>query len=188
VTLFGFSGGANIVIRVAVGGAPAAAGALAGAGSSVPESLVILDPDYLVADPGWGDLVSIDPSFMTVWSPFSYLGHAVDFPVTVICSGDPGSPTPITTMWARTTWEACSTSRYRTRGSSASGLRTTAESPVQAVPGVRIFLCDEQRQSPPSRARLEAGSKGGVEAAFRNPLLCPISDAEVRSPPPRDYS
>ena len=92
------------MIRVAVGGAPAAAGALAGAGSSVPESLVILDPDYLVADPGWGDLVSIDPSFMTVWSPFSYLGHAVDFPVTVICSGDPGLSRELGDPWAKDSW------------------------------------------------------------------------------------
>jgi hypothetical protein len=106
VTLFGFSGGANIAIPVAVGGVPASKGAIGGAGSSIPESLVILDPDYLVADPAWGDLVSIDPSFMTVWSPFGYLGRPVDFPITVICSGDPGLSRELGDPWAKDSWLA----------------------------------------------------------------------------------
>jgi Carboxylesterase family len=106
VTLFGFSGGATMAVPVALGGAPPAEGALAGAGSPVPESFVILDPDYLVADPAWGDLVAIDPSFMTVGSPFGYLGHPVDFPITVICSGDPGLSRELGDPWAKDSWLA----------------------------------------------------------------------------------
>ena len=106
MTLFGFSGAANLAVPVALGGASPSEGALAGAGSSVPESLVILDPDYLVADPAWGDLVSLDPSFMTVWSPFGYLGHPVDFPITVIDSGDPGLSRELGDPWAKDSWLA----------------------------------------------------------------------------------
>jgi acetyl esterase/lipase len=106
VTLFGLSGGANLAVPVALGGAPASKGALAGAGSSIPESLVILDPDYLAADPVWGDLVSIDPSFMAVWSPFGYLGHPVNVPITVICSGDPGLSRELGDPWAKDSWLA----------------------------------------------------------------------------------
>jgi hypothetical protein len=50
--------------------------------------------------------VSIDSSFMTVWSPFSYLGQTVDFPLTVICSGDPGLSRELGDPWAKDSWLA----------------------------------------------------------------------------------
>ena len=106
VTLFGFSGGANIAVPVALGGVPPSKGALAGAGSSLPESLVILDPDYLVADPVWINVMAADLSFMKTWSPFGYLGHPVDFPITVICSGDPGLSRELGDPWAKDSWLA----------------------------------------------------------------------------------
>ena len=106
VTLFGFSGGANYVVPVAVGGVPPSEGALAGAGSSVPESLAVLDPDYLHADPAWARMMAVDPSFMSVGSPFSYLGHPMNFPITVICSGDPGLSRELGDPWAEDSWLA----------------------------------------------------------------------------------
>jgi hypothetical protein len=88
LTLFGHSGGAMGATMEAFSRAPASQGALKGAGSTIPDTLVVFDGDYLLGDPTWDELLASDPGLMQVYTPWRYLGRRVDFPVTVIGSGD----------------------------------------------------------------------------------------------------
>ena len=54
--------------------------ALEGAGSTIPESLVLFDGDCLLADPMWDTFVTADPSFMQVESPWPLPGPAGRLP------------------------------------------------------------------------------------------------------------
>ena len=108
VTLFGHSAGAQQAVMEAFTGASASAGALAGAGSAVPDSLVLFDGDYIIADPStpWDTVVADDASAMKHWTPWSYLGQHVDFPVTLLASGDPSLTRELGDPWAKDSWLA----------------------------------------------------------------------------------
>jgi hypothetical protein len=105
LTLFGHSNGAMGATMEAFGRAPASKGGLRGAGSTIPESLVVLDGDYLLAqqDP-WDAELKEDPGIMQVYTPWQYLGRQVDFPVTVIGSGDPNLSRSLGDPWATDSW------------------------------------------------------------------------------------
>jgi hypothetical protein len=105
LTLFGHSNGAMGATMEAFSRAPASKGALKGAGSTIPESLVVFDGDYLLAqqDP-WDVELKEDPGIMQVYTPWQYLGRRVDFPVTVIGSGDPNLSRSLGDPWATDSW------------------------------------------------------------------------------------
>jgi hypothetical protein len=105
LTLFGHSNGAMGATMEAFSRAPASKGALKGAGSTIPESLVVFDGDYLLAqqDP-WDAELKEDPGIMQVYTPWHYLGRRVDFPVTVIGSGDPNLSRSLGDPWATDSW------------------------------------------------------------------------------------
>ena len=108
VTLFGHSAGAQQAVMEAFTGASASAGALAGAGSTIPDSLVLFDGDYIIGDPStpWDTVVANDASAMKHWTPWSYLGKRVDFPVTLLASGDPSLTRELGDPWAKDSWLA----------------------------------------------------------------------------------
>ena len=108
VTLFGHSAGAQQAVMEAFTGAPASLGALAGAGSTIPDSLVLFDGDYVIGDPStpWDKVVANDASAMKHWTPWSYLGQRVDFPITLIASGDPSLTREFGDPWAKDSWLA----------------------------------------------------------------------------------
>lgn len=107
LTLFGHSGGANEALMEPFSGASASEGALEGAGSTIPESLVVFDADYLLAgDPMWDAWLTGDPSIMQLITPWPSLGRPVGFPVTVIGSGDPGLSRELGDPWAEDSWLA----------------------------------------------------------------------------------
>ena len=88
LTLFGHSYGAISAMMAAFSGIPASKSGLQGAGSTIPESLVVFDGDYLLASFG-DDLLARDPGLMHVFTPWDYLGRRVDFPITFIDSVTP---------------------------------------------------------------------------------------------------
>jgi acetyl esterase/lipase len=102
--LFGHSAGANNATAEAFSGASASAGGLEGAGSTVPESLVLFDGDILLGDQMWDGFLAADPGFMQLIAPWQYAGRRVDFPVTVIGSGDPNLSRPLGDPWAKDSW------------------------------------------------------------------------------------
>ncbi|MCX6374414.1 MAG: alpha/beta fold hydrolase [Actinobacteria bacterium] len=105
LTLFGHSAGAMQAASEAFSGAPASEGGLEGAGSTLPESLVLLDGDWMIiGDPMWNRLLAEDPGIMQVATPWQYVGRRVDFPVTVINSGDPYLSVPLGDPWAKDSW------------------------------------------------------------------------------------
>jgi len=105
LTLFGHSAGAMEAASEAFSGASASKGGLEGAGSTIPESLVIFDGDWMIAsDPMWNRLLAEDPGIMQVATPWQYLGRRVDFPITVINSGDPSMSGPLGDPWAKDSW------------------------------------------------------------------------------------
>ena len=105
LTLFGHSNGAMGATMEAFSSAPASAGGLEGAGSTIPDALVVFDGDYLLAqaDP-WDELLAEDPGLMQVYTPWQYLGRRVEFPVTVIGSGDPNLSRSLGDPWATDSW------------------------------------------------------------------------------------
>ena len=107
LTLFGHSNGAMGATMEAFSRAPASAGGLEGAGSTIPDALVVFDADYLLAqtDP-WDELLAEDPGLMQVYTPWQYLGRRVDFPVTVVGSGDPALSRELGDPWANDSWLA----------------------------------------------------------------------------------
>ena len=107
LTLFGHSNGAMGATMEAFSRAPASKGGLKGAGSTIPESLVVFDGDYLLAqqDP-WDKVLEEDPGIMQVYTPWQYLGRRVDFPVTVIGSGDVNLSRSLEDPWAKDSWFA----------------------------------------------------------------------------------
>ena len=89
----------------AFSGAPASEGGLEGAGSTIPESLVLFDGNWMIAgDPVWNRLLAEDPGIMQLTTPWQYLGRRVDFPITVINSGDPYLSVPLGDPWAKDSW------------------------------------------------------------------------------------
>ena len=109
LTLFGHSAGAMQAAVEALGGVSASEGALEGAGSTLPESLVLFDPDYLLGDSMWDPILAADPhpaDVMRLETPWSYLGERVDFPITVIDSGDPSLSRELGDPWAKDSWLA----------------------------------------------------------------------------------
>ena len=108
LTLFGYGGGAMTAVVEAFSGASPSEGALEGAGSAIPDSLVIFDPDYLLAEPSapWDELLAADSGVMELLTPWAYLGRHVDFPITVIGSGDPELVRELGDPWAEDSWLA----------------------------------------------------------------------------------
>ena len=107
LTLFGHSAGAMEAAMEAFGGAPASKDGLEGAGSTLPESLVLFDGDWMIAgDPMWNRFLAEDPGVMQSAVPWQYLGRRVDFPITVINSGDPYLSVPLGDPWAKDSWLA----------------------------------------------------------------------------------
>jgi hypothetical protein len=93
----------------ALGRVPASEGALEGAGSTIPESLVLFDPDYLLGDSMWDSILAADPrpaDVVKLQTPWSYLGQRVSYPITVIDSGDPGLSRELGDPWAKDSWLA----------------------------------------------------------------------------------
>jgi hypothetical protein len=107
LTLFGHSNGAMGATMEALSRAPASAGGLEGAGSTIPEALVVFDGDYLLGqqDP-WDPVLAEDPGLMQVYTPWQYLGRRVDSPVTVIGTGDPNLSRELGDPWAKDSWLA----------------------------------------------------------------------------------
>jgi acetyl esterase/lipase len=105
LTLFGHSAGAMEAASEAFSGASASKGGLEGAGSTIPESLVLFDGDWMIASiPMWNRLLAADPGIMQIATPWQYLGRRVDFPITVINSGDPSMSRPLGDPWAKDSW------------------------------------------------------------------------------------
>jgi hypothetical protein len=105
LTLFGHSAGAMQAAMEAFSGAPASKGGLEGSGSTLPESLVLLDGDWMIiGDPVWNRFLAEDPGIMHSAVPWQYLGRRVDFPITVINSGDPYMSVPLGDPWAKDSW------------------------------------------------------------------------------------
>jgi hypothetical protein len=105
LTLFGHCHGAMGATMEAFSGTPASKGALKGAGSTVPDRLVVFDADYLLAqeDP-WDKVLKKDPAILRIYTPWHLLGRRVDFPVTVIGSGDVNLSREATDPWAKDSW------------------------------------------------------------------------------------
>jgi hypothetical protein len=105
LTLFGHSGGANQALMEPFSGAAASVGALAGAGSTIPERVVVFDADYLLAGtPLWDVVLAGEPSVMRLITPWPSLGRQMDFPITIIGSGDPGLSRELGDPWAKDSW------------------------------------------------------------------------------------
>ena len=107
LTLFGHSAGANEAAMEAFSGISASKGGLEGAGSSTPESLVLFDPDLLLAgDPMWDKYLAADPGILQVLTPWQYVDQPVEFTVTVLGSGDPTLTRHARNVWAKDSWFA----------------------------------------------------------------------------------
>ena len=108
LTLYGYSAGANHAVMEAFSDAPASEGALKGAGSTLPESLVLYDPDILICAVWmpWDEVLARDPSMMQLETPWHLLGQPVDFPITIIASGDPECSRELGDPWAEDSWMA----------------------------------------------------------------------------------
>ena len=107
LTLFGHSAGANEASMEAFSGVAASEGGLNGAGSAVPDALVLFDPDLLLAgDPQWDKYLAADPGILRVLTPWQDVNRRVAFPVTVIGSGDPALTRPAGHIWAKDSWLA----------------------------------------------------------------------------------
>jgi hypothetical protein len=107
LTLFGHSAGANEAAMEAFSGISASKGGLEGAGSSTPESLVLFDPDLLLAgDPMWDKYLAADPGILQVLTPWQYVDQPVEFTVTVIGSGDPALTRHARNVSAKDSWLA----------------------------------------------------------------------------------
>jgi Carboxylesterase family len=107
LTLFGHSAGANEASMEAFSGVSASKGGFDGAGSTIPESLVLFDPDLLLAgDPLWDAYLAADPSILQVLTPWQYVNRRVDFPVTLIGSADPALTRQARDPWAKGSWLA----------------------------------------------------------------------------------
>jgi acetyl esterase/lipase len=107
LTLFGHSAGANEAAMEAFSGVAASKGGLKGAGSAVPDALVLFDPDLLLAgDPVWNEYLAADPGILRVLTPWQHVNRRVGFPVTVMGSGDPALTRPAPNIWARDSWLA----------------------------------------------------------------------------------
>ncbi len=109
LTLFGHSAGANEAVVEALSGISPSEGALAGAGSTVPESLVLFDPDYLLGDPTWDPILASDPDamgLMALATPWQHLGQRVTFPIVVMDSADPSLSREVGDPWAKDSWLA----------------------------------------------------------------------------------
>jgi acetyl esterase/lipase len=107
LTLFGHSAGANEAAMEAFSGVAASKGGPKGAGSTVPDALVLFDPDLLLAgDPVWNEYLAADPAIFRVLTPWQYVDRRVGFPITVIGSGDPILTRPAPNIWARDSWLA----------------------------------------------------------------------------------
>lgn len=105
LTLFGHSAGANEAAMAAFSGASASKGGIEGAGSTTPDALVLFDPDLLLAgDPAWDAYLAADPGIMQVLTPWAYVGRQVNFPVTVIGSGDLALTRQARRVWAKDSW------------------------------------------------------------------------------------
>ena len=105
LTLFGHSFGAMGATMEAFSGAPASTSGLEGAGSTIPESLVVFDPDYLLASFS-DDFLASDPGLMHVFTPWDYLGRQVDFPVTMLDSVTPELGRDASDVWVEGSWLA----------------------------------------------------------------------------------
>ena len=103
LTLFGYSYGAMGATMDAFTGARAAKSGLHGEGSTIPEALVVLDGDYLNATLP-DEAMARDPGLMGLTTPWDYLGQRVDFPITVIDSGDLGLGRDVPDPWAKDSW------------------------------------------------------------------------------------
>jgi hypothetical protein len=88
----------------ALSGADPSEGTLAGAGSAVPERLVLFDGDFILGDPTWDTYLAADPGFMQTLTPWPYLGSRVDFPIMILASGDPTLSRPLGDPWAKDSW------------------------------------------------------------------------------------
>ena len=105
LTLFGHSAGANQAANEAFCGASASAGGLDGAGSTIPESLVLFDGNWMIAgDPMFDQLLAEDPGITQLVTPWRHLGRRVEYPITVINSGDPDLSMPLGNPWAKDSW------------------------------------------------------------------------------------
>lgn len=105
LTLFGHSFGAMGATMEAFSGAPASASGLEGAGSTIPESLVVFDPDYLLASFS-DDFLINDPGLMHVFAPWDYLDRHVDFPITMLDSVTPEMSRDASDVWVEGSWLA----------------------------------------------------------------------------------
>jgi acetyl esterase/lipase len=103
LTLFGHSYGAMGATMEALRGAPAAEGSLEGAGSTIPESLVVFDGDYLLASFG-DDLLTRDPGVMHVFTPWDHIDRPLDFPVTILDSVTPELSRDASDAWVEGSW------------------------------------------------------------------------------------
>lgn len=106
LTLFGHCTGGNLAAMEAFGRTAASQGALEGAGSTIPESLVLFESDPLIAEPSWDEAVAADAGLMRLVTPWRYLGRRVDFPITVIAVDDPAMRRELATSWAKDSWFA----------------------------------------------------------------------------------
>ena len=105
LTLFGHSAGANEAAMEAFSGVSASKGGLEGAGSTTPESLVLFDPDLLLAgDPVWDEYLAADPGILQVLTPWQFVDRRVKFTITVLGSDDPALTRPVRNVWAKDTW------------------------------------------------------------------------------------
>jgi hypothetical protein len=105
LTLFGHSNGAMGATMEAFSGAPASRGGLKGAGSTIPDRLVVFDADYLLAqDDPWDEVLRKDPGILQIYTPWQYLGRRFDFPITVIGSGDVNLSREADDPWATDSW------------------------------------------------------------------------------------
>ena len=105
LTLFGHSAGANEAAMEAFSGVSASKGGLEGAGSTTPESLVLFDPDLLLAgDPVWDKYLAADPGILQVLTPWQFVDRRVRFTITVLGSRDPALTRPVRNAWAKDTW------------------------------------------------------------------------------------
>ena len=106
LTLFGHSGGAMGATMEAFSRAPASEGGLEGAGSTSPSRWWCLTATIcLQTRRGMSSLLRIPASCRST-HPWQYLGRRVDFPVTVIGSGDPNLSRELGDPWAKDSWLA----------------------------------------------------------------------------------
>ena len=111
LTLFGHSGGANQALMEPFSGVAASEGALQGAGSTIPESLVVFDADYLLAGATqWDDALARGARHHEAHHPLAQPGPADRLSHHHHRIGRPqlakdiwGTPGPTTPGWSRET-------------------------------------------------------------------------------------